>query len=190
MVLALLTTLRFLLISFFGGRWCSFAQMGFSLERLTRPRNTRVTNLFIIALPLLQAWDLIVMPSRADLWNRRRGVHLRSAAEETWEEKTLAVCVIQGGRGARERAREKQTVRERERESQGGGGGCRQVLLLENHPGVVPVAAMPQTPCWWEYFGYSCDWQRVRAPSCIMHHDSLWGAVHVEKHTVSILPDA
>lgn len=48
-VLALLTALRFLLISFFGGRWCSFAQMGFSLEMLTRLRKTMVTNLFIVS---------------------------------------------------------------------------------------------------------------------------------------------
>lgn len=62
MLLALLTALRFRLISFFGGRWCSFAQMGFSFERLTRPRNTIVTNLFIIALPLSQAWDFTITP--------------------------------------------------------------------------------------------------------------------------------
>ena len=102
MVLALLTALRFLLISFFGGRWCSFAQMGFSLERLTRPRNTIVTNLFIIALPLLQAWDLIVMPSRADLWNRQRCVCLKSAAEETWEEKSTRCMCNSGREGERE----------------------------------------------------------------------------------------
>lgn len=137
MVLALLAVLCFLLISLFGGRWCSFAQMGFSLERLTRPRNTIVTNFFIIALMLLQALELIVMPSWEDLWNRHRCMRWKSAAEMTWEEKTLAVCVVQGGRGKRELEWNKQlqTV-EKERESGTprveGGAGCRQVLLLES----------------------------------------------------------
>lgn len=54
MALARLAALRFFLVSFFRGRLCSFAQMGLSLERVTRPRNTIVTNFFIITLPLFQ----------------------------------------------------------------------------------------------------------------------------------------
>lgn len=106
MVLALLAALRFLLISFFWGRWCSFAQMGFSLERLTRPRNTMVTNFFIIALLLLQAREPNVTPSRENPSNSERCAHWKSAAEETWEEgekkKTLAGCLIRWGGGGGE----------------------------------------------------------------------------------------
>lgn len=66
-LLLFLIALRLLLISFFGGRWCSLAQMGFSLERLTRPRKTTVTNLFIIAPRLLWSQHGIFTPFQTEL---------------------------------------------------------------------------------------------------------------------------
>lgn len=114
MVLALLAALRFLLISFFGGRWCSFAQMGFSFERLTRPRNTIVTNFFIIALPLLQAWERTVMPSRQEA-RKQTAVHAFGKVLQRRlgrGKNPPHLLRIQWGRGG-ERAGLKQTVRER-----------------------------------------------------------------------------
>lgn len=64
--LARLAALRFFLVSFFTGRWCSFAQIGLSLERLTRPRNTIVTNFFIMPLLSVQKSELTVMGSLSD----------------------------------------------------------------------------------------------------------------------------
>lgn len=113
MVLALLAALRFLLISFFGGRWCSFAQMGFSFERLTRPRNTIVTNFFIIVLPLLQAWERTVMPSRQEAWKQTAVRAFGKVLQRRLGRgKKIHLLRIQWGRGG-ERAGLKQTVRER-----------------------------------------------------------------------------
>lgn len=140
MVLALLAALRFLLISFFGGRWCSFAQMGFSFERLTRPRNTIVTNFFIIALPLLQAWERTAMPCRQEARKqtavRAFGKVLQRRLGRGKKKNTLAE------NSAREGGRESWTETNSEREVErwrgwesslrvAGGGGCRQVPLLE-----------------------------------------------------------
>lgn len=99
MALARLAVLRFFLVSFFRGRWCSFAQMGLSLERLTRPRNTIVTNFFIILLPLFQRSKLTSTTSQSDGWEHERRVHRKRAAHQTWGEKTHLpfVSCRQGG---------------------------------------------------------------------------------------------
>lgn len=100
MALVRLAALRFFLVSFFTGRWCSFAQMGLSLERLTRPRNTIVTNFFIMPLLPVQKSDPTVTTSQSEGWKHGWRVHRNRAADETWDEKkTLAVCVIQARRG-------------------------------------------------------------------------------------------
>lgn len=85
--LARLAALRFFLVSFFTGRWCSFAQIGLSLERLTRPRNTRVTNFFIMPLLSGQESQLTALGSLRDGWKHGRRVHRNRAADETWDEK-------------------------------------------------------------------------------------------------------
>lgn len=114
MALARLAALRFFLLSFFRGRWSSFAQMGLSLERLTRPRNTIVTNFFIIPLPLFQKSKLTVMMSQSDGWKLEW--HRKRAADDTWGEKTHLPFVQfrQGGGSQSQNKRE------------GGRGGQRE----------------------------------------------------------------
>lgn len=85
--LARLAALRFFLVSFFTGRWCSFAQIGLSLERLTRPRSTIVTNFFIMPLLPGQKSELAVAGSLSDGWKHGWRAQRNRAADETWDEK-------------------------------------------------------------------------------------------------------
>lgn len=100
-LLFLFAALRFLLIFFFGGGCCPFAQMGLSLERLTRPRSIIFTNLFIMALLLFAVVRLnrYAIASRPLKLTAVRA--LGNAAEETWKEEKkteLDVQVCEGGR--------------------------------------------------------------------------------------------
>lgn len=126
MALARLAALRFFLLSFFRGRWCSFAQMGLSLEKLTRPRNTIVTNFFIIPSPLFQKSKLTFAMSLSDSWKHEWRVHRKRAADETWGEKThLPLVQFRQGGGS-------QSQNKRE----GGRGGQRESRHLRVMGGV------------------------------------------------------
>lgn len=100
MALARLAALRFFLVSFFRGRWCSFAQMGLSLERLTRPRNTIVTNFFIIPLPLFQKSKLTVTHPKVTAGSTSGACIAKELPTRLGLKNTLAVFVISGKEGA------------------------------------------------------------------------------------------